>query len=121
MWVQGRDSHDALEAQVVSRCAATASPTSGMLVTARARQLAFVDLARAATAALVQPDGKGILPSHIFLSTLLATFAVLRMHEYLELQPHRSFLSCNVFAKTCYTSNTGLMGQLAVCSSMQPG
>ena len=56
--MQGRDSHDALEAQVVSRCTATASATSGMLVTARARQLAFVDLAAAATAAVSQPPGK---------------------------------------------------------------
>lgn len=55
--LQGRDSHDALEAQVVSRCAAAASPASGLLVTARARQLAFVDFAAAATAALCQPEG----------------------------------------------------------------
>ena len=56
--MQGRDSHDALEAQVVSRCAATASASSGILVTARARQLAFVDLAAAAIAAVAQPQGK---------------------------------------------------------------
>lgn len=101
MCLQGRDSHDALEAQVVSRCAATASPTSGMLVTARARQLAFVDLARAATAALVQPDGKHILSLLIAISsTLYAEFAMLRMHIYLALRAH-SFLHCNVFAVTC--------------------
>lgn len=80
MWLQGRDSHDALEAQVVSRCAATASPASGMLVTARARQLAFVDLACAATAALV-PDGKRILPSHILLKHPIR--CMLRMHTLL--------------------------------------
>lgn len=81
MWLQGRDSHDALEAQVVSRCAATASPTSGMLVTARARQLAFVDLAPAATAALVQPDGERIMPSRILSTlTLYAALATLLMH-----------------------------------------
>ena len=55
--LQGRDSHDALEAQVVSRSAAAASPASGLLVTARARQLAFVDFAAAATATLCQPEG----------------------------------------------------------------
>lgn len=60
--MQDRDSHDALEAQVTSRSAATASAASGLLVTARARQLAFVDLAAAATAALAEHEGKGSLP-----------------------------------------------------------
>ena len=55
--MQARDSHDALEAQVVSRCAAAASPASGLLVTARARQMAFVDLAAAAGVVVSQPEG----------------------------------------------------------------
>lgn len=55
--MQDRDSHDALEAQVTSRSAATASAASGLLVIARARQLAFVDLAAAATAALAEHEG----------------------------------------------------------------
>ncbi|KAL0024070.1 hypothetical protein WJX79_002966 [Trebouxia sp. C0005] len=58
--VLGRDSVDALEAQVVSRCTAAASPASGLLAVARARQLAFVDLAAAATAALAQSQGSAV-------------------------------------------------------------
>ena len=56
--MQGSASSDALEAQVISRCAAAASPTSGLLVTARARQLAFVNFQAVATTALTRTQGK---------------------------------------------------------------
>ena len=57
-WVQGRDTQDVLEAQVVMRSTAAASAASGMLVVARGRQLAFIDLAAVATAAVTQPGSK---------------------------------------------------------------
>ena len=41
----------------MSRSTAAASQTSGLLVVARARQLAFVDLATAAGASAAQPAG----------------------------------------------------------------
>jgi len=52
---------------VVSRCTAAASPASGILVVAKARQLSFVDLAAAATAALALSQSK----VHCFLVAAL--------------------------------------------------
>ena len=80
--MQGRDSHDALEAQVVSRCAATASAASGMLVTARARQLAFVDLASAATAVLAQPEGTNSLLSCVAQTPCRCAIATQLINTY---------------------------------------
>ncbi|KAL3151774.1 hypothetical protein ABBQ38_012748 [Trebouxia sp. C0009 RCD-2024] len=77
--MQDRDSHDALEAQVTSRSAATASAASGLLVTARARQLAFVDLAAAATAALAEHEGSNTEDSMAVLARHSARFDVLQV------------------------------------------
>ena len=61
MRLQGRDSQEALEAHMVSQCAASASPATGLLAVVRARQLTIVDLAAAATAALAPSHGKHVL------------------------------------------------------------
>lgn len=89
--MQGRETHDALEAQVLSRCAATASATSGMLVIARARQLAFVDLAAAATAALAHPEGKHSSPSHVVLKYPAHCITVQTIRTCIGLPFYRSF------------------------------
>lgn len=83
--MQGRDTHDALEAQVLSRCAASASATSGLLVTARARQLAFVDLAAAATVAVASAEGKHSLPSHLVRLHPALCIAVQMVHTCIGL------------------------------------
>ena len=99
MCLQGRDSVDALEAQVVSRCTAAVSPASGILVVARARQLAFIDLAAAATAALAQSQSK----AHSFLVAALTTVCCLTalgqaMHASCQLLQHCVLVSCCSFA-----------------------
>ena len=48
-----------MEAQIASRSTAAASQSSDLLVVAKARQLAFVDLATAAAASAAQPASKG--------------------------------------------------------------
>ena len=58
---------------MVSRCTAAASPASGLLAVARARQLAFIDLAAAATAALAQSQSK----VHCFLVAALTAVCCL--------------------------------------------
>lgn len=47
----------------MSRSTAAASQTSGLLVVARARQLAFVDLATAVAASAAQPAGRVLVLS----------------------------------------------------------
>lgn len=59
--LQARESKDAVEAQIVSRSTAASSQSLGLLVIARARQLAFVDLATAAAASAPKPSGDYLL------------------------------------------------------------
>ena len=65
MQVQGRDSQEALQAHLVSQCTASASPVTGLLAVVRARQLAIVDLAAAATAALAPAGGTQLLLGYL--------------------------------------------------------